>query len=309
MYRTKKMIRSYLGFSKKELNGIFILFLAMLIILTISFFMPLFDHDSKYDQEAFKKEVERFKALSIESDEGNKVLKNNSTYKTRSIDYFEFDPNKQSSEQWLKLGLSRKQIAVIHNYEAKGGKFYTKGDLKKIYSISAEQFKKLEPYVRINVAALKGSAYPAASELKKLKEPISRNLVLIELNSADSTQLENVSGIGSVLASRIIRFRNRLGGFYSTTQLKEVYGIDSVKYEYIKRNFIVDRELIEKVDLNTVTFELLRRHPYLSYKQMNAIIQFRKQHGFFKSIDDLRKITILNEEIIRKIEPYIVLSP
>ncbi|OYZ54574.1 MAG: hypothetical protein B7Y19_04975, partial [Sphingobacteriales bacterium 24-40-4] len=81
------------------------------------------------------------------------------------------------------------------------------------------------------------------------------------------------------------------------------------KYDQLKDLIKVNQELISKINLNTFTFEEIRRHPYLTYKQMNAIIQYRSQHGLFKSIDDLMKIAILSEEIIRKIEPYIVLSP
>ncbi|MDO8992069.1 MAG: helix-hairpin-helix domain-containing protein, partial [Daejeonella sp.] len=106
-----------------------------------------------------------------------------------------------------------------------------------------------------------------------------------------------------------IRFRKRLGGFYRKEQLLEVYGMDSVKYNQLKDLIQVNGELIIKINLNTFTFEEIKRHPYLTYKQMNAIIQYRSQHGSFRSIDDLMKIAILNEEIIRKIEPYIVLSP
>jgi competence protein ComEA len=129
------------------------------------------------------------------------------------------------------------------------------------------------------------------------------------LNSADSLELESVRGIGPAFASRIIRFRKRLGGFHRKEQLLEIYGMDSVKYDQLKDLIKVNAGLINQINLNTFTFDEIRRHPYLTYKQMNAIIQYRSQHGSFKSIDDLMKIAMLNEEIIRKIEPYIVLSP
>lgn len=307
--RSKHLIRSYLGFSKKELNGIFILFLSMLIVLIFSFLFPFLEQDNQYDLETFKEKAAQFRASSIKAEAAKKKIKEHPTYKPRKVDYFEFDPNGLSYEQWIKLGLSQKQISVIHNYEAKGGKFFKKEDLKKIYSITPEQYKLMEPYIRIVEAGLERKGAPVISRLKLVAGSEKGKMLLVELNAADSLKLESISGIGPVLASRIIRFRNRLGGFYNLVQLKEVYGIDSLKFERLKGNFIINKELIQKIDLNSATFEVLRRHPYLSYKQMNAILQFRSQHGFFKSIDELKKVTILNEEIIRKIEPYIVLNP
>ena len=285
------------------------LFLIMFVILMVSILFPFFEEDPQFDLDTFKKEASRFRASLVLSEDSKGKFKNNSNYKPPKADYFEFDPNGLSNEQWLRLGLSQKQITVIYNYEAKGGRFYKKEDLKKIYSITTRQYEQLEPYIRISDlrVAHRGDSvrakYKVASKYDKVNE------VQIELNSVDSLRLESISGIGPVLASRIIRFRNRLGGFYSVKQLGEVYGIDSLKFERLKERFIIDDDLIQKIDLNKATFEDLKRHPYLSYKQMNAIIQFRRQHGFFKSIDDLKKIAILNEEIIRKIEAYIVLNP
>lgn len=92
-------------------------------------------------------------------------------------------------------------------------------------------------------------------------------------------------------------------------QLKEVYGIDSVKYEQIKDQISLNSGMIIQISINSATFEILRKHPYLSYKQMNAILQYRRQHGNFKTAEELKKVAILNEEIIRKIEPYISFNP
>lgn len=285
------------------------LFLIMFVIFMISILFPFFEQDDQYDLNTFKKEAARFRASSVLRADSIRKFNDYSNDKARKVDYFEFDPNGLSKEQWLRLGLSQKQIAVIHNYEAKGGRFYKKEDLGKIYSVTPRQYKQLERYIRIPEPGLGHRVVSARPNLKIGSNSDRVKETQIELNSADSLKLESVSGIGPVLASRILRFRNRLGGFHSLTQLREVYGIDSLKFERLKGKFIINSELIQKIDLNRAAFDDLRHHPYLNYKQMNAIIQFRKQHGSFKSIDDLKKIVILNEEIIRKIEPYIVLNP
>ena len=127
----------------------------------------------------------------------------------------------------------------------------------------------------------------------------------IELNTADSARLTTVRGIGGSFAIRIIRYRNRIGGFHNKEQLKEVYGLDSAKYAEIKDQLTVDPSAVIKVNINTVSFASLRQSPYLSYKQASAIIEYRTQHGNYSSIDDIGNVAIITPDVLHKIEPYI----
>jgi len=308
MYRLKNLLRSYLSFSRKELNGIFVLFVLILLVILSPRLYPLFLKDQKFDFDRFKMEAEDFRAAAAKIEIPQvKINKEADKSSARPV-YFNFDPNRLSESNWLKLGLSHKQIQVIRNYELKGGKFFRKEDLKKIYSISEKQYSMLEPFLMIgNTDVLSGKKtvkanYKSAGIAENTLRPI------IEINAADSLELERIRGIGPAFASRIIRFRKRIGGFYRKEQLLEIYGMDSLKYDQLKDQIQVNSGLITKLNINTFTFDEIRHHPYLNYKQMNAIIQYRTQHGSYKSIDDLRKIAILNEEIIRKIEPYFSLS-
>ncbi|MFB9842729.1 ComEA family DNA-binding protein [Mucilaginibacter ginsenosidivorans] len=128
---------------------------------------------------------------------------------------------------------------------------------------------------------------------------------VIELNAADTTKLTQLNGIGASFARRIVAYRERLGGFDNKEQLKEVFGVDSEKYAGFQAQVTVDASLIKKIRINKITFDGLKWFPYLSFKQMNAIIQFREQHGEYQSIDDMRNVAILNDEILKKIKPYI----
>jgi len=129
--------------------------------------------------------------------------------------------------------------------------------------------------------------------------------VVIELNSADSAKLTEIKDIGPAFARRIVNYRNRLGGFVSKDQLKEVYGMDNDRYAEMQAQVLVDPSHIQKIHINKVDFEGLKHFPYLTFKQMNAIVQFREQHGDYTSLNDMRNIAILNDEILRKIGPYI----
>lgn len=233
----------------------------------------------------------------------------------KEVKLFPFNPNRLPAEKWRELGLSPKQIAVIHNYEGKGGSFRKKEDLKKIYSISEKVYNRLAPYIRISEKETRFYYHPSSKYSDRRSVSVNYNkdyaghsaraFPVIELNGADSSSLISINGIGPVLSSRIIRYRDRLGGFHNPGQLREVYGIDSLRYSQIAAQVSLDTALITRIYINKVSFDELRKFPYLNYKQVNAILQYRKQHGNYNALDDLRHISILDTEILLKIAPYI----
>lgn len=298
---------SYFSFSKKELNGILVLVVVITLILAFPFCYRFFDEPERYDLGQFQKEIALFRASAVSGNENYASLKEKIEESERKPEYFEFDPNTSSASEWHKLGLTSRQIKIIGNYLSKGGKFFRKEDLKKIYSIREKQYEGLEPYIKIKPTKHKSFSERKLPEITFSKT--RKEIVIIELNAADSVMLDQLRGIGPAFASRIIRFRNRLGGFYDKEQLKEVYGMDSLRYALVEKQIRVDASSIQRLNVNTATFEEMKSHPYLSFKQINALIQYRKQHGNYSSSSDLKKVLILNEEIIRKIGPYLSFDP
>ncbi len=129
---------------------------------------------------------------------------------------------------------------------------------------------------------------------------------VIELNDATITELSKIRGIGTTFANRIFRYKERLGGFFYKEQLKEVYGIDSLKYLALKDEVSVSLSKVKKIDINNISFVQLRLFPYLSFKQANAIIEYRSQHGKYTTFNDLKNIVILDSVVLHKIEPYFI---
>ncbi|MDR2918679.1 MAG: helix-hairpin-helix domain-containing protein [Tannerella sp.] len=115
---------------------------------------------------------------------------------------------------------------------------------------------------------------------------------VIELNSADTTTLKKVPGIGSAFANRIVKYRNLLGGFYSVSQLGEVYGIDEEKYNSLAPWFTVDILLIKQLNIHTLPQESLRKHPYINYQQAKAINKLLQQK---KKLSGWENLQLLNE--------------
>lgn len=296
-------LKDFFGFSKKELNGLLVFCLLIFSATVAPIIYPYFIPQEKYDYSAFSKEIENFRASAKIKHAYYKPYTytyNKAEDKARVPQLFSFDPNGLSVALWQKLGLSDRQIKVIKNFESKGGKFYRKEDLQKIYSIKEQDYAMLEPYIEIPT-----QGYSRNKPLFEKRATDYKTIKIIELNTADSISLESLNGIGPAFASRIIKYRNRLGGFHRKEQLREVYGIDSAVYQKLESQFTVNPISIQPVLINTATVEILKKSPYLNYKQINAIIQYRKQHGSYKNLADLKKVLILNDEILAKLQPYI----
>ncbi|OCX54592.1 hypothetical protein BEL04_10195 [Mucilaginibacter sp. PPCGB 2223] len=273
----KQRLRSYFEITKKEWNGMVVMFIIIGLIIAAPYIWQRFHHEPVMDLKEFNALAAQLKDKPAADDAGN-----------AHPELFKFDPNNLPAGQWAKLGLSTKQIAIIKNYEAKGGRFYTKTDLQKIYSITAEDYNRLEPYINL----------PDQFISTKTDE-------IIEINSADSARLTQVRGIGAGFASRIVKYRTQLGGFIKKEQLMEIYGIDTAKYHELAPHVSVNAAHIKKIAINTAAVDDLRPFPYLNFKQMNAIVEYRKQHGNYHSVEDLHQVAILDDEILRKIAPYL----
>jgi len=127
----------------------------------------------------------------------------------------------------------------------------------------------------------------------------------IELNSADTTMLKKIPGIGSAFAKRIAGYRALLGGYYAVTQLSEVYGIDEDKYNALAGWFTVDASQVEKLSVNTLSLDSLKRHPYIDYRQAKAIVQLRKQKGRLVGWDNFSLLDEFTEIDYIKLQHYL----
>jgi competence protein ComEA len=286
----KARIKNYLSVTKKEWNGMVILVILIALVLAAPYGYQMLRKDNTINFKDFDKAVAQLSKVEQVKDFGDN--KSGSENKLRNPVMFVFNPNGLTVAQWKQLGLSERQANVIKHYEGKGGKFYIREDVKKIYAITADDYKRLEPFINI----------PVANYTTKKAKPGE----IIELNAADSAKLTGLRGIGPSFAVRIISYRDRLGGFYHKDQLKEIYGIDSLKYAAIREQVSINPDIVKKININTISFNQLRIFPYLGYKQVNAIIQYRTQHGNYASITDMKNIAILDEGILLKIEPYLI---
>jgi competence protein ComEA len=283
-------VKNYLTITKTQWNGLVILVLLIIGVLAIPYVYPYFNKDKPINFSKFNRAVAQLKQAGVT---GNMPHDVDAASLSTSATLFAFNPNKLPPSQWHRLGLSDRQIKGINNYESKGGRFYSKADVKKMYTLTQADYKRLEPYISL----------PAGADGESQKPT-----VIIELNTADSALLTQLKGIGPGFARRIVQYRTRLGGYHSKQQLKEIFGMDDMRYKDVQGQFRVNPRKVKRMDVNTVEYDDLKNFPYLSYKQTNALIQYRKQHGNYETFNELRNVVLINESTMLKIKPYLVVK-
>ncbi len=313
-----KRLWTYLRFNKTEQNGFFVI---LVIIILFSIVYSLVRRNDKKDPIAHQVRVfeqsfhdstglvdypnKKFSGADVDSEEKVVAVQPGAESKKEGTKLFYFDPNNLPTDDWQKLGLSAKQIAVIKNYERKGGRFKEKSDVKKMYSINEKLYSKLEPYISIKKETATASRTDKTTLLYDKFE--TSKAEQIDINICDTNALMSLKGIGAILAKRILKYKEVLGGFCRIEQLKEVYGVTSETYDLIKDNVMVSNlEGIKKININQIDANSLGKHPYLSPKDAKLIVNYRDQHGNYTNIEDLTKIGTLSDLAIAKIAPYLI---
>lgn len=230
---------------------------------------------------------------------------------------FYFDPNTADSTQLLRLGLQSWQVKNIYKYRAKGGVYRKKEDFARLYGLTVKDYRRLEPYIRISADYLPAVTlvrkegkrddkdYSNYSDNKKkdsVRYPVKlREGEHLALNTADTSLLRRVPGIGPYYAKEIVRYGKWLGGYVDVAQLDE---IDNFPKES-KKFFVITHASPQKMNVNKLSLQQLRRHPYINFFQAKAITDYRRLHGDIKNLNDLRFSSDFTEADIRRLIPYV----
>ncbi len=378
----KNKLKDFFNYSSSERKGSIALILLLLLVLSGYWFIDFFVNSSDREFENLSEEI---KSLA--------KIDNNLNNEVKKIQYFKFNPNQIGKESWMILGFSEKQSISIINYREKGGYFYKKEDLKRLYVVDDSLYVLLEPYIVLEakskpksnystdkcyfvkltedtvpvydgfselekvVCNIKNGVYSyytggfasverakevqleavligfnrtevkrlscnfgfainkaktnnkyAGKQLDKIKTSSLKSELLnfkIEINTADTSGFKSLKGIGSYYSNKIVKYRSALGGFTSIEQLKEVYGILPLIIDQNVSRLIVDSVGIKKVNVNTCNTADLQKHPYINWNIANSIVQIRKSQKPYESIEEIKKSDLVNDEIYRKIAPYL----
>jgi competence protein ComEA len=295
------LIKEFLTFSNREKKGVLVLLFLMMLVAGLPYFMDDFGVDAPTDFTAFEEEIEKLTKIDLYAKRKDTQKGNKSLPTIAEVSLCKFNPNNLSVHGWMNLGLQEWQAKSIKNYEKKGGHFRSKEDLKKMYCLKANEYSRLEPFIVIPKNT-NDSSGKNKNNLQKYKHPA------LEINRADSASFTSLKGIGPVFASRIVKYRNRLGGFLKIAQLMEVYGFDSSLYALVLPNLILDFPAVKKININKADVAELKKHPYFSYKLANLIVNYRHVHGPYKDITEIRNIVLVTDELYAKLVCYITIE-
>jgi len=318
-------LKDYFYFTKTERNGIIVLIILILIVLAYPLAKRKLTKPETIDFTEINNQISEYEQLlseyiqAKESFEHSRTLANRETQNTTiELRPEKFNPNELSMEEYLSLGLTEGIARNIINYRNAGGQFRYREDFKRIYTITDDIYYQLESYIDLPVKPTPGSQInqPADTDQNRqdtLQRPSSDRTprwadVLIDINRADTTEWQKVRGIGPVFSRRITAYREILGGYYSTDQLMEVFGMDSTRFEQIADHIFVEEPELTKININEADFVQLVRHPYLNRNQVNSILRMREQHGLYKEIDEIKKSELISDSVFRKIAPYLTIS-
>ena len=221
-----------------------------------------------------------------------------------------FDPNLADSIEFLRLGLPSYVIKNVIKYRQKGGRFSTPESFARIYGLTEAKFKELQPYIYISEEFIKKpNRKTSAQERPKREEKVDSlqkpfkypEGTLVDVNTADTTELKKIPGIGSGIARRIVAYRNRLGGFYTLDQLNEVEFVTADLLKWFK----LEGDSVRKLPINRVGLDKLRAHPYINFYQAKVIVEYRRKKGEIKSLSQLALYEEFTEKDFKRLSAYI----
>jgi DNA uptake protein ComE-like DNA-binding protein len=298
--------KDYFYFTKSQRIGLITLILFFVVLWFVKYlFIPRFitkDCDEPIDT-TFIQQVQLFKA-SLKETVRPTYPKNYAKHKSYSKEYpkksfekkttfelFQFNPNELDSVGFIRLGLKPFMAHNILKYRAKGGKYKTVEQFGKLYGLSSEEFERLKPYIIIPI------------EEKPTIE--TAQISPVEINGADTTALVDLK-MPLWMAKKIIFYRKQLGGYISVLQLKEVKNIPPDLIDRIAPYIEIDQTKIQKIAVNRASIDRMRAHPYINFYQANDIYEYRRNHGKYNSIEDLKKIESkdITDDFLKKVEPY-----
>lgn len=246
--------KAYFIFTKKELKGVFVLGSILFVSVVLGYFFP-----------------------------SQKMVQNTSTSFKQNLFYF--DPNSIDSAHALLLGMGPRQVATLMHYRNKGGRFYKKQDLFKLYGLSKDIIEKLLPYVVINTQTRPNTfnqhyRYKIKIDTKnRVSTYVNTNNWKLDINTASEKQWIQLAKFNSSIAGNIIRYRNYLGGFTNLNQLKKVYGLTENEFFRIVPHLKIENINSVMPNANSMNFMKWKSLGLFSDREIFVILKTRKENG------------------------------
>jgi len=286
-----KLLKSHFWYNKSQRNGIFLLVIIILIFQAIIFFTD-FSSEGKIDMNspevvAFRNQIDSLKRIELEH---------------RKPKRYPFNPNYITDYKGEQLGMSLKEIDRLLTFRKTNKFVNSKEEFQKVTKVSDSLLNKIALYFKfpdwvvernknlqsgINTITSKTKKYRGNSYYNTPKHIITST----DINKASQEDFKTIYGVGEKLSERIIKYRSKLQGFSLNSQLFEVWGLKKDVAEKVLKTFkIIEKPIIKKENVNTVTFRQLLKNPYIDYELCKKIFDYRDQVAELQDIKELINI-------------------
>ena len=299
------MWKDFFYYNRSQRRAVCVLLILIALLLVCIMFVPEAPMSQRIEAiDADSTELNAFEQKAKQPKRWPRKEVTDAADRKKSVVLKPFDPNLADSIELSSLGLPSFVVRNIMKYRQKGGHFRTVESLARVYGLTEEKFTELKPYVRIahvekNKPEKRDTVVrPVWKERRAYKYPEG---TLVDVNTADTTELKKVPGIGSGIAKAIVSYRERLGGFCSVEQLEEVDYVTPALLKWFK----LEKPSVRKLDINKMTLDALRSHPYLNFYQAKVIVEHRRKKGPIKSLSQLALYEEFTEKDLKRLSAYI----
>ncbi|PWG05258.1 helix-hairpin-helix domain-containing protein [Polaribacter aquimarinus] len=296
-----KIFKSHFWYNKNQRNGIFLLVILIIVLQSFIFFGNFFS-DKQIELNspevlAFHKEIDRLKAIEIEN---------------RKPKIYPFNPNYITDFKGEQLGMSLIEIDRLLAFR-KDNKFVNSiKDFQKVTQVSDSLLNRIAPYFKFPDWAVKQNKNVSynrnvnSNTIEKYRKP-KHKLSTTDINKATQEDFKTIYGIGDKLSERIIKYRSKLQGFYFEKQIYEVWGLEKTVAKNIIKTFkIINKPIIKKVNVNTVTFKQLLKNPYIDFNLCKKIFEYREEVAEIQNLTELQHIKDFPLELYDRIVLYLL---
>jgi competence protein ComEA len=297
----RKIISEYFSFSSRELKSLFFFLIILFIVIVLRIIMPKIQSTEIVVDPELLNELYAFSesfTQSVEPIIENKPAPDKIENKTQ-LTFSYFDPNIITKSELIDFGIPGRIAENVVKYRKAGGSFKNKEDILKIYGMKEVAGEEILKWIRIAEAEME--VFPEVAEIKD----DSSLLLPVELNSCSFRSLIGIIPDDSRLVSRILNYKDLIGGFYSTRQLMEVYGMTEEIFDSINEYISIDTSLIRKISLTRSDYSTIIRHPYLKKNDVDLIFRYRKFAGEEANFQEIKDLKILPDSVLGLIAPYI----
>ena len=280
-----KIFKPHFWYNKRQRNGVFFL---LAVIVVLQFIYAFVDFSSEDEQNtttdeliAFQYQIDSLKQIELEN---------------RKPKLFPFNPNYITDFKGYQLGMTTEEIDRLHTYRKQNKFVNSVSEFQQITKVSDSLLAAISPYFKFPdwVVKRENQKKNKTTETSSFEKPIYNKVYKIstnDINKATQQDFETVSGVGEVLATRIIKYRNKLQGYSLPSQLYEVWGLSKETANEVLETFkIVDKPIIAKVNVNTATFKEVLKNPYIDYELCKKIFEYRDEVAELQNISELRNI-------------------